>query len=233
MPGNLSPPSQPTGESAPGMCMRGCFLKNFSNKSCCDIIGCMEKIFKCKNCGSKLRVDDRETEQFNFYPASPEEPVVYGANRPGYSDTFVQTEEIFTWIDFMKQNNIKRICCLLPGGQLDYYEDDLVSIYRAEFGSSKVLHAPIEDYHLISPACLLNEVLPFLYAADSEKDKTVVHCSGGYGRTGHVMAAWLVHGRGYSMQEACKTVIAMGRDPYEAVTTKNVTEDELYNLFAN
>jgi len=36
-----------------------------------------------------------------------------------------------------------------------------------------------------------------LVEADKQGAKVVVHCSGGIGRTGHVLAAWLVSGRDY------------------------------------
>jgi protein-tyrosine phosphatase len=45
----------------------------------------------------------------------------------------------------------------------------------------------------------------------------VVHCSGGIGRTGHVLAAWLVAGRGFSRHSAITAVKRRGRNPYEAV----------------
>jgi hypothetical protein len=44
-----------------------------------------------------------------------------------------------------------------------------------------------------------------------------VHCSGGVGRTGHILAAWLVAGRGFTHQEAIATVQKTGRNPYEAI----------------
>ncbi|MEH2433087.1 MAG: hypothetical protein V7K25_02320 [Nostoc sp.] len=44
----------------------------------------------------------------------------------------------------------------------------------------------------------------------------VVHCSGGIGRTGHILAAWLVSVRGLSNQAAINAVKKTGRNPYEA-----------------
>ncbi len=45
----------------------------------------------------------------------------------------------------------------------------------------------------------------------------VVHCAGGIGRTGHILAAWLVSVRGFSNQDAISAVIRTGRNPHEAV----------------
>lgn len=40
---------------------------------------------------------------------------------------------------------------------------------------------------------LTGKILPFLLEADKQSEKVVVHCSGGVGRTGLVLAAWLVY----------------------------------------
>ena len=55
----------------------------------------------------------------------------------------------------------------------------------------------------------------------------VVHCSGGSGRTGHILAAWLVYGRNFAVEYALQTVRAMGRNPYEAVECCNATMEDL------
>jgi protein-tyrosine phosphatase len=59
-----------------------------------------------------------------------------------------------------------------------------------------------------------------------------VHCSGGSGRTGHILAAWLVHHRGLSVDDALDAVISTGRNPWEAVHCGNATEEQLRCLLA-
>ena len=76
--------------------------------------------------------------------------------------------------------------------------------------------APIEDFHLSDLETLTTKILPFLAEADKQAEKVVVHCSGGIGRTGHVLAAWLVSGRGLSNIAAIAAVMRTGRNPYEA-----------------
>lgn len=129
----------------------------------------------------------------------------------------------------MKGRGITRVCSLLPPSQLGYYTVDLAETYRKEFGQTRVLSAPIADYHLCS-AEMLGQILLFLREADSEGEPVVVHCAGGRGRTGFVHAAWLVDGRGFSIEKALEAVRKMGRNPFEAIEQGNASTDELYAL---
>jgi protein-tyrosine phosphatase len=137
----------------------------------------------------------------NFGPAYQGETIVFGASRPGYNGKKVSLTEVQEWIQFMQGKGIQRIVCLLPENQLVYYQDNLRESYRQEFGTDNVLHAPIEDFHLSSPENL-TRVLIFLRESETLSRKTVVHCSGGIGRTGHVLAGWLVHARGLGPEDA-------------------------------
>jgi protein-tyrosine phosphatase len=138
-------------------------------------------------------------------------PIVFGSARPGYADGQVRE-----WVEFMIDRDIRRVCCLLTKKQLDRY-GDLLGSYRQAFGSERVCWAPIEDFSLATPEMLIDRILPFLAIADQQHEKVVVHCSGGVGRTGHVLAAWLVAGRGFDYKSAIATVRQTGRNPYEAI----------------
>jgi protein-tyrosine phosphatase len=148
---------------------------------------------------------------YKFAAASKDESIVFGSARPGYRD-----EHVNQWIKFMQNQNIKRVCCLLPEIQLTRYSN-LLDVYRQTFGSNHVCWAPIEDFHFVKPEVLIHQILPFLTAADQSHEKVVVHCSGGVGRTGHVLAAWLVVGRGFAPKAAIAAVQQTGKNPYEAV----------------
>ncbi len=50
---------------------------------------------------------------YKFAAASQNEPIVFGACKPGYSN-----QQVSDWIKFMKNQNIQRVCCLLPKTQL-------------------------------------------------------------------------------------------------------------------
>ncbi|MDZ8108875.1 MAG: dual specificity protein phosphatase family protein [Nostoc sp. DedQUE12a] len=159
------------------------------------------------------KLEKSEIQQFKRYkfaPAWENEQVVFGAMRPGYTN-----EMLKDWIQFMKRQDIKRVCCLLPDEQLTSYSD-LLGRYKQEFGSQLVCWAPIADFNLADLETLTQKIIPFLIEADKQNQKVVVHCSGGIGRTGHVLAAWLVSVRGLSNEAAIKAVKKTGRNPYEA-----------------
>ncbi|MEG4535338.1 dual specificity protein phosphatase family protein [Microcoleus sp. D2_18a_D3] len=145
-----------------------------------------------------------------FAAASENELIVFGAARPGYRDA-----ELARWIEFMQGHNIKQVCCLLDQTQLIRYSD-LLGTYRKIFGCDRVCWAPIADFELVDRDILIDRILPFLESADSKGERVVVHCSGGIGRTGQVLAAWLVSGRGLSNKQAIAAVKKTGRNPYEA-----------------
>ncbi len=114
----------------------------------------------------------------------------------------------------MKGWDIKRVCCLLAPDQLDRYSH-LLQTYQQAFGQDQVLWVPVQDFHLIEQDDLAHKILPFLAVSDQRGDRVVVHCSGGIGRTGQVMTAWLVKARGLSIRTATQTVKQTGRNPYE------------------
>lgn len=57
---------------------------------------------------------------FRLGAASKDERIVFGAQRPGYCSHDVDLSEVLEWISFMKGQGIRRVCCLLPEGQLRY-----------------------------------------------------------------------------------------------------------------
>ena len=176
-----------------------------------------------------MQADQR---RYGFGAAGPREEIVFGAQRPGFNGTSVSAAEVVEWIRYMREQGVRRVVCLLPDEQLAYYggvRGGLLERYATAFGAENVAHRPIPDFRL-ADAQTLRAILGDLRDADSKGEKVVVHCSGGIGRTGHVLAAWLVHGRGYGAEEAIAAVRRMGRNPLEAVAAGVVTEDKLMAL---
>jgi protein-tyrosine phosphatase len=167
------------------------------------------------------------SSDFHFGPARHGEPTVYGARAPGSS-----LNSILEWTRFMREQGVSRVCCLLDPEQLATFSIDLGAEYKRQFGADRVLMWPVKDHHLCSPGALAENILPFLRTADVLKERAVVHCWGGNGRAGHVLAAWLVAARGIAPQEALDAVQDEGRLPQEAVLAGNATMDELVKLLA-
>lgn len=150
-----------------------------------------------------------------FSAASERESSVFGARRPGFPFGRVSSPLVHAWMTFMQAQGITRVLCLLPERQLSGY-NDLLGSYRELFGEENVLWVPIDDFHLAKEGQLIEQILPFLAEAERHQEKVVVHCSGGVGRTGHVLAAWLVSGRGMSNEEAIAAVKRQGRNARES-----------------
>jgi protein-tyrosine phosphatase len=150
-----------------------------------------------------------------FTAAAEQEPFIFGARRPGFPFARVSSQLLHAWIAFMQAQGITRVLCLLPPRQLKAY-DDLLGTYRQHFGEHNVLWVPIADFQLAEEAQLIEQIMPFLAEAEQRQEKTVVHCSGGVGRTGHVLAAWLVSCRGMSNEEAIAAVKKQGRNARES-----------------
>ena len=83
---------------------------------------------------------------------------------------------------------------------------------------------------MVSQKLLKAEILPFLSLSDKLGLPVLVHCSGGLGRTGHVLAAWLVNGRKYEPKEALREVRRQGRTPCESVNYGRASREEIMTL---
>ena len=173
----------------------------------------------------------------NFGPAD-EDPhqIVFGACRPGFPAKQVSPEQVAAWTAFMAAADVRRVVCLLASSaEFKAYRrlsGGLLGEYEHRFGSDQVLHAPIRDYRL-SSADNLERVLAFLREGVERGEKTVVHCAGGSGRTGHVLAAWLVQNNGMEPHQALAAIRRTGRNPYEAVEAGRADEAALVALLAS
>lgn len=164
-----------------------------------------------------------------FAPAASDEEYVYGACAPGWHSAADNATAVEHWISFVRERGVERVCCLLAGGAAEG-ENATVDRYRRAFGAENVLHAPTADGRLIDEGTLTDDVVPFLADSLDRDAPVVVHCLTGIGRTGQVLAAWLVAHRGYEPRSAVTAVRETGRDPHEAIQHGNATFSDLRAL---
>lgn len=172
--------------------------------------------------------------EYGFGPPAKDEKLIFGSQRPGYPGKFVQRQVADDWLAFMKSQGVRRVVCLLADDELKYYptlSGGLLGLYAGTFGEDNVLWAPTADRKLPG-AEALRHILHFLYDAALKGEKTVVHCSAGLGRTGLVLAAWLVYHHNLTERKAIRTVEEQNRSPREAVLYGSSKETELMELLA-
>lgn len=174
---------------------------------------------------SGISVDDIH----RFSPAAPGEKHVYGACSPYWHSACENDVAVEQWLSFVQSEDIERVCCLLAGREKEMRETSLQK-YQEVFGDANVCHAPTRDKHLIEHDTLAETILPFLAESVRKETAVVVHCLSGIGRTGQVLAAWLVAARGYEPGDAIETVKRTGRDPTVALEREDTTEEDLYEL---
>ena len=119
---------------------------------------------------------------YKFAPASCDESIVFGAAKPQYSEISVRQ-----WLEFMLTQKIDRICCLLEPKTCNRYKFNLLTAYQQTFARERVLWQPeIADFQIPNSTILIESIIPFLISAEQDRQKAVVHCSHGIGRTGIV-----------------------------------------------
>jgi hypothetical protein len=171
---------------------------------------------------------------YGFGPSSREDEFLYGAQRSGFPGKFVQRQVVDEWTAFMKKQGIRRVVCLLSEEELEYYptlEGGLLGVYAGVFGPDNVLWAPTADRRLCSGEAI-KHICYFLRTGMLNGQKSVVHCSAGLGRTGQVLAAWLVYHYSISERKAIRMVEELNRSPKEAVFYGTATEADLLNMLA-
>ncbi len=147
--------------------------------------------------------------RYNFGPSSHRMPLVFGMEAPGvplkpggsYNEPgSVPNDVVQCWIDHLKTNGISRTLCLLNSSELACYADPG---YKALCEASGIKPALVDAF---APGAK-DGVLQALTEAYAAEENIAVHCSGGEGRTGLVLAACLVEKCGLSAEEAEREIM--------------------------
>ncbi|KAG1672443.1 hypothetical protein FOA52_013229 [Chlamydomonas sp. UWO 241] len=146
--------------------------------------------------------------EFNFGSASGRDDLVYGAARPGArsqrcfkADDQVTEAEVTEWAEFMKGYGIKRVVGLLTSSE----REQTYVAPPAELLRAAGLDAINVDVEVDGPAGA-RAVLAAVTAAVAANERVVVHCWGGGGRTGRLLAAYLVTQYGLSPEDAASEI---------------------------
>ncbi len=168
-------------------------------------------------------------DAYRFAPAAPHETCVFGASAPGWHSDGDHRTAVARWVAFMRDQHIDRVCYLLSIPPSEIGESGF-ELYAEAFGDENVRHVPFADRRLVDPGRVRSEIIPFLADSAEADERVVVHGLSGLGRTGQVLAAWLVSYHGYRPHEAVDTVMEMGRDPSVPVDFGAATRHELLDV---
>lgn len=108
------------------------------------------------------------------------------------------------WVEHMKVKGVTRAMSLLSPEELTFYASPLPEQYNKAFNDSIIIDMKAAGAH--------EKAMAFLEAADEAGEKVVLHCSGGQGRTGLILAAWLVKKHGMSPEQAVSEMMAYAEE---------------------
>lgn len=196
----------------------------------------------------KLRLFKNATyPQYNLAPAGSGESIVFGVASPNKLPSMESIkltpdqliENTKEWLQFLQSSGIKRVVNLLEESVLLKFKEktniDLLGVEKSTFGIDNVLWTPVENFTFISGNIFFDKIFPFLQESERYKLPVAVHCFGGSGRTGQILALWLRHGRGMGVDEAVKNVLDTGamRNIFEAEEKSGLNRNEFYSVMNN
>ena len=139
----------------------------------------------------------------------------------------------------MKDRNIKTAVVLLTNEEMEkWYGQSLPEFYK-EHGM-KVIHYPIQDFSFPTSMESFDKLEEKL-SEELTKNDILVHCAGGLGRTGMVIAGLAIY-KGHSADEAIQLVRGMRRGSVESPEQEKFLmqysnslelKENLYNIFKN
>ncbi|EKX34737.1 hypothetical protein GUITHDRAFT_155640 [Guillardia theta CCMP2712] len=169
--------------------------------------------------------------QFNFGASSEREgETIHGSERPGSSEDLnkpgaIGMEMVEQWAKFMSEQGIKNILCLLNEEEHTFFQSPgyKQSVVQAGFEANKI---HLVDVYKEGSA---DEIEKVLKEAKNAGEKLVVHCSGGEGRTGLVLAYWLTLDCGLDAAAACEQTV---KTAAKLGVSRKPSEQKLKNFIA-
>jgi protein-tyrosine phosphatase len=145
----------------------------------------IQRIFLVWGLTSSITIFSQEKSTANMYNvyAFPQtkKSTIYLSPLPGRVN---MTEDLTK----ITQNNVKNVVVLVSKEELEHYK---VPRLLAHYDSLhlNVFHSPIVDYGLPSME-QMRAILTFINSKVKAKENVLVHCVGGYGRSGTVMGCY-------------------------------------------
>jgi len=133
-------------------------------------------------------------------------------------------------VKYIVNQGIKRVIILLEDKELSFIWKSPDEYFKKLSSFNMVyLHEPVEDFMPPSTSQLLR-ILKWIKSDDSA---VLVHCAGGYGRTGTVLASWLIIERGYKFDEAINKVRSLRPGSIESQYQLKFLKDlsKKFNIF--
>lgn len=142
---------------------------------------------------------------------------LWSSNRPcqqvSAKDKKEMAKRLTNFVKIMKERNIKMVIVLLTDKEMiEWYGQSLPGFYRKH--GLRVVHFPIRDFSVPDSLESFDNLEEKLSQEITNND-VLVHCAGGLGRTGMVIAGLAIH-RGRSAEEAIQLVRRMREGSVEA-----------------
>jgi len=145
---------------------------------------------------------------FNFGPSASRDNILFSAERPAngvVESGDASVENIQEWISFMKDKGIGHVLVLLDENELaGYPSPGLFELYRE---GGLVPHAtPLGEEGAFQ------KIIGILNDIEGKGETAVTHCTGGTGRAGRVIAAWLASRYSLTPEEATQEAVDSATD---------------------